>query len=403
MTILEHIKRQFVQQPAESTSRSNTGDIPTNISRPDFKSFEEVYKTSYSHGLEAIYSLETVDLRTVKRIGEPSSVASLPAIPVQKDFQNRNEFTQETSRQCQFDFGTAFSERMDSFVLEEPIQVLGLSKHAERCLLAQGLFRIQDLIKSDLSKFVYLKGMGQGHIDETQHRVKSYVEGLMLYQCTTIDFSAWMRSLFSTFNSKKMYVLLESYQLSHLFTLSPAESVEVRLLTFEKRQEWREEMMMEINLKREQVIAGMHRVVSAFIKPWMVRRHGVATRSEIVERLQRLSDRPVMAELTLDFFSKIYFEGRFAFADWFVTGGDHLFFCDHVVNLKYDAVIDKAKTYFYKGGISYGFAELTQLIAREFAMEWVDYSEEFIEKCLRSSTTFRVRKGDKSRLFVRLA
>ena len=33
------------------------------------KSFEEVYKTSYSHGLESIYRIENIDLKTVRKLG----------------------------------------------------------------------------------------------------------------------------------------------------------------------------------------------------------------------------------------------------------------------------------------------------------------------------------------------
>lgn len=384
MTILENTKRQAVESHK-------------NPPKQEFKSFEEVYKTSYSHGLEAIYSLETIDLRTVKRISDQIPSTS------QETQRTRINPIQDINQQGQFDFGTTFIESMDSFILEEPIKVLGLSRHAERCLYAQGLSMVKDLIKADLSRFVYLKGMGQGHIDEIEQRLKSYLKDIVLYRCSSVDFSAWMRSLFATFSSKKMYVFAEPFQLSHLFTLSPAESVEVRLLTNEKRLEWRQEMMSELVVKRDQLFEGMGRVVSAFIKPWLKRRFGLATSQEMVERLQRLADRPEIVVLTLDFFSALYFDGKFVFGDWFIGSSEQIFFSDEETKRRYDVVIGKAKTYFYKCGLHYGLSELIQLIARECAKEWFDYSEEFIEKCLRLSKNFRVRKGEHSRLIVRLA
>lgn len=383
MTILERAKQASIEGSKRSLQQ-------------DFKSFEEVYKTSYSHGLEAIYSLETIDLRTVKRI-DPFP-QSKPEV-----FKSKNDSVFSDKTQTEFNLGSAFTETMDSFVLEEPIKVLGLSRYAERSLYAQGVSVVQELIKTDLSQYVYLKGMGQGHIDEIEQRLKEYLKDTVLYQCQTIDFSAWVRSLFSTFTTKRMYVLSEPFHLSQLYTLTPAESVEVRLLTYDKRQEWCREMLGELESKRSQLVKGIGRVVAAFIKPWMTRRWGMTTRQEIVERLQRLADKPEIVESTLDFFCFVYFANQFALDDWLINKGDGLYFVDSNTQERYEAVIEKAKTYFYKSGVHYGLFELVQLLAKEFARDWVDHSDEFIEKCLRMSTNFRVRKGENSRIIVRLA
>lgn len=406
MTILENIQRQLGRGP-EATQPEKKSNVvqgkpavgqSSDLSRGDFKSFEEVYKTSYSHGLESIYTIETVDLKTVRRIGGPPvkiipKAAEASCFPLEK-----------VNLQYEFDFGDVFFENMASFVLEEPIQVLGLSKHAEKCLITNGMTNLNDLSNADLNQFIYLKGMGQGHIDEAQQKLNAYLEGHILKQCPFIDFSAWARSvlLFNS-NSKKMFVALEPYQLSDLFVLSPAESVEVRMLTHEKRQEWRQEMMFDFLTERSGVVSSIHKVVEVYLKPWMRRRHGLATQQEIMERMQRLADQPVMAERVLEFFGAVYFDGRFALADNLIQRDDHLFFVDATSHKNYLEVIDKAKTYFYKSNLSYSLPELSHLLLREFAKAWISFSECYIEKCLRCSKCFRVRKGDSGLLTVRLA
>lgn len=378
----------------KSTPNTLTQDNPA---RGSFRSFEDVYRTSYSHGLEAIYHIETVDLRTVRRINDPSATKT-----IQKINKSNAEPERTIERQLEFDFGDCYRESMDSFVLDEPIQVLEISKQAEKCLIENGMACLRKLMKADLSQFVYLKGMGQGHIDEIQQKLNKYIDGRTLYHSPSIDFYAWVRSLVLVYNIKKMHVMLEPFKLSELCILSPAENVEVRRLTTEKRQEWRQEVALELSSTKSQVKANMKKVAEAYILPWMRRRQGFATQQEILERIQRVSFVPQQAQLVFLFFTEMYFEGCFPFSDFLLQNDGDLFFVDEVSLDAFNAVVAKAKTYFYKGGLSYTLAELNGMLMREFALNWQAFPEGFIEKCLRSTSRFSVRKAENG-LTVRLA
>lgn len=386
------IKRDHVDEVSLTTQP------PGNPECGSFPSFEDVFRTSYSHGLEAIYHIETVDLKTVRRINEPSS----PKI-IQKIIKSNPECTQNIERQLEFDFGDGYRESMDSFVLEEPIQVLGVSKYAEKCLNENGMFSLRQLLKADLTRFVYLKGMGQGHIDEIRQKLNEYISDRILYRSPSIDFYAWMRSLILGYNNKKLHVILEPFKLSELCTLSPAEGIEVRRLTAEKRHEWRREIALELNLKKTRVQMDMKKVMDIYILPWMRRRQRFATQQEILERIQRVSVMPVGAQQVFLFFTEVYFESRFPLSNFLLQGEEDLFFIDEESLLAFNTVVEKAKTYFYKSGLRYTLAELTMLLEREFALCWQGFQEGFIEKSLRTCSCFRVRKAESGHFSVRLA
>jgi hypothetical protein len=111
-------------------------------------SFEETYKSSYSHGLEAIYALETVNVRSIRRLQAP------PAQPPPL----RAPCVLPMAPQLEFDFGASFRAWLEPFLLDEPIQVLGLSRHAEKCLLEQRKERLRDLIGCNLRQLIFVKG-----------------------------------------------------------------------------------------------------------------------------------------------------------------------------------------------------------------------------------------------------
>jgi len=388
MTFVENIKTNKVNPDALKKSANAT-------STSEFKSFEDVYKTSYSHGLEAIYNVENVDLKTVRRINTHASESTKNTSSLPKTFL-------EPSTQLEFDFGDAYKGCMDSFMLKEPINVLGLGTHVEKCLFEQGLSTLETLSKADLNKLVYVKGIGQGHIDEVRQKLRSYLEGHTLYGCQVIDLVSWMRSLLAALSRKKVYVALEPFQMADLFSLSPIESVEVRRLTVEKRVEWRNEISPELLKKKDRVQNDLKKIVNIFITPWINRRHGFATKNEILERLQRISLQQTLVPMVVDFFDAVYFSGSFAFGDYLVHTNDELFFVDRRAKEAYQNIIDTALTYFYQGDVYYPLSELVILIFREFAKKWGNYSVEFIEKTLRSSSLFRVRKEACGRLFIRM-
>lgn len=374
--------------------------INKEVLSTDAQTFEQTYKTAYSHGLEAIYTLENVDIKSIRPIGE-SQIVSVQS----KNLPEPLPISIPVDCQPEFDLGSEFCVGIDAFVIKEPIQVLNLSRHAEKCLIESGRKVLGDIIGFNLRELVFLKGMGQGHIDEIQQKLLHYIQGKPLKQCRMIDFASWIRSLVADQDRKKIYVLMQTFELSELFSLTPAESVEVRRLTLEKRQEWIEEMLLlfQTQPKQQSVISDMRKVVDVFFKPWIRQRLGFATNMDLVERLERMSCHPQITLRALSFFSEVYYHFGFPLKDYLHQIDDNLYCADiHVVN-DYNRIVDCAITYFYKPDVCYLLDELISLVEREFSRKWEGFPEGFIERVFRLSSLFNVRKGVHGHLEVSLA
>lgn len=400
MPILKTLKKQInhLVKPSQ--------DIVTNLPHKKnlsaglhSQTFEALYQTAYSHGLEKIYTLENVDLKTVRRLHEPEKVPSKPRekpLPV---------LFFDAPDQPELDLGDEFCERMDPFIKSEPIHVLCLSRHTEKCLLEHGKHVVKDLIDVDLRDFVFLKGMGQGHIDEVKQKLYQYLDGKSLVPSPSIDFASWLRSIVGSFDHKKVYVLLERFELSDLISLTPAESVEVRRLNLEKKLEWIEEIQGVLLSGHISQTLSEHikKLADVFIRPWMRRRGGFAKKSEILERLHQINETPKLTQPILNFFGSVYFHEGFPLEPYLYSIDDNLYASDPFVAESYRTVLKKAASYFYNPAVRYALPELIAFIKREEARRWVGYPEGFIEKSLRLATGFRVRKVFSGHLEICLA
>lgn len=363
------------------------------------KTFEETYKTAYSHGFESIYALENIDLKSIRRIEQPSQEHA----PI--EFQSKIVISQPGSAQLELDLGPEYRCWSVPFLGREPIQVLELSRHAERCLLEHGKSELKDLVQANLRDFVFFKGMGQGHIDEIQQKLRDYLKGRSLQYANAIDYTSWLRSLVGALDRKKVFASLQSYQINDIYSLTPAETVEVGRLTVEKRQEWSQEMheLFRSDSRTKSVIADMGIMADTFIKPWIRRRKGIANLHELNERIQRTSANPGSSLSILHFFSEIYFDNDFPLHRYLHTVENELYCADDATVHDFHLVIKTASSYFYKAYISYNLSELIVLIERELARSWHGFPEGFSEKVLRYSSQFRVRKGPDGALVIRLA
>ena len=120
------------------------------------------------------------------------------------------------------DLGPVLNGYLRPFVTEEPIQSLKLSKHTERCLLDQGLRTIGNLQVSDLSGLVFVKGIGQGHVEEVKERLSDYTRGKATEKARRIDFASWVRTLVGDLETKMAWAILEPLGLSLTsFSLQP--------------------------------------------------------------------------------------------------------------------------------------------------------------------------------------
>lgn len=360
------------------------------------QTFEETYKTSYSHGLEHIYAIETIDIRSVRRLETTPISAPKQEIPAYIAPKR------DKSAQITFDFGHPFTGTVDSFILKEPIQVLALSKHAEKFLLDNEKTLIQDLIGVNLNQYIF-KGIGQGHLDEIQNKLNEYLEKRELYECETVDFAAWMRSLTFAFDRKKCAPALQSFHLEQLLSLTAVDTLEIGRLSEEKKALYHKEMLSYLRNddRKHAFLRDMGLIIDAYVKPWMEKRLGLATKEELIERLLRISDDPSLTERILDFFSVVYFDGQLPFASYLHEVEEGLYCIDSTTT--YQHVINRALSYFYSPTVHYSLSHLVSLLQRECAQQWLSFPEGFLDKVLTHSSFFRVRKTADLGLTIRLS
>lgn len=343
-------------------------------------SFEETYKTAYSHGLESIYKLENVDLKTVRRLAE-NVVEETP----------KNTFSFSYEESDELDLGPGFRKWIPPFLREEPIQVLQLNKVSEKCLCEHGFKTLHDLMTTDLNRLVYVKGMGQGHIDEIKHQLNKYTRSKPLHKAYQIDFVSWIKSLTFDMNLKKVYVLLEKYHLEGLVSLTPMESVEVRKLDKVRKEEIGAEILREIQLKTSHVEARFDGILQTFVIPWMERRFGMATEEEILERLERVSFKPAVAEKALAFFKEVFFEGQFPFHKG-LSCAREIYFAGSYALKAFSQLEQSLDSYFYHPTVYYALDELYRFLTRDYSLKWRRLEEGFFEKTLKLHPHYSVFK-----------
>jgi len=120
--------------------------------------------------------------------------------------------------------------------------------------------------------------------------------------------------------------------------------------------------------------------------PWIEVRGGIATVDEIKERLERTSSQmPFPKESSL------------------IPLEQGVYASDPEVAERYHALISRAQTYFYDPSCRYPFHQLISWLEREFAIEWENYPQSFITKCLISSPRFSLLKTSDHQRALRLS
>lgn len=353
------------------------------------RSFEEVYKTSYSHGLESIYRLETVDLKTVRKLEfvEESSPQSEKK-PSKQDKQDPN-----------FDFGPLFSGYLSSFILKEPIQILKLSRHIEKNLLDEGYKTLFDLSKADFTTLSFVKGMGQGHILELKERLQSALEREDVIKPSTINWASWLRSLVGTLETKMAWALLEGYGLETVFSLTPLESVEIKKLTLERKSDLKDQAKLKVSdsEKVKEVRERLFEIESVMLKPWILSRGGVASEDEILERLALVSTDPKNQKGMMLFLKDFFVDGPFfqlpgerglifsSAESW----GEFCLLETHVLDSLWSDEAEVPFEYLFVG------------ISKKFMLSWKAIDKEFLYKVISLSPRIRRVKHSTGNLHVK--
>ena len=310
----------------------------------------------------------------------------------------------EGPSQLSLDLGKKFRQWVPSFRLDEPIQALELSRHAETSLLSHHKKKIGDLLHTDENAFLHIKGLGQGHIDEVKRKLADYLKGYNVERCFHVDLGGLLRCVVADLDPHQAYLALNPFGLASFVHLTTGQKTELKHLFDNRRREMQQAAKEALANpeKRTLVLNKMELITRAFILPWMRQRHHLASKAELRERLVMLSLDPDASEQIINWLSNTYFENRFPPADSLVSLEQSLYATDQWVREDYEQVLRTTRSYFYHQRISYPLQKLIYLIQKDLSRNWNGLPESFIEKCLWLSPQLRVRKSLDNSLVVRL-
>ncbi|CRX38326.1 DNA-directed RNA polymerase subunit alpha C-terminal domain-containing protein [Estrella lausannensis] len=363
--------------------------------RKEPQSFEVPVTNAYSHGLEEIYQLEQVDVKSIRKMSscQPVYQESIPENPTRM---------LRVSQEMDFGFLPEGRRSIDSFVLDEPVMVLGLSQHVETLFSKMNIVMLRDLMNLDSNTLVHIKGMGQGHIEEVKDKLKKYIDGRPLFGCCMIDYESWVKSLIPSAQRKRAYILLEQFDLSNLISLSPPESVEIRRLSLEQREDWIAEAKELFNTyDRRRFLEGrFSEVIEVFLKPWMVKRFGFSTRLDLLERLERLSVKKGVFHKAHAFFSDVFYTGQSPLEKLMGKKEGDLFFAHDAGFEDFQFVMEAINPYFYKKGVCYPVAQLIDYVEKELSKNWKGFQTGFVKRVIFSCDAFTFSQTPESGLIV---
>ncbi|MCB1114518.1 MAG: hypothetical protein KDK62_07170 [Chlamydiia bacterium] len=355
------------------------------------KSFEEVYQTSYSHGLESIYRLENVDLKSIRKLGgeEISPTKVNPKTLAQ----------QEESSVLELDLGPEFSGYLSSFVLEEPIQTLKLARHIEKTLLDQGVETLKELSSPDLQNLPFIKGLGKGHLHEIQVRVEEKLREKDALKPRSIDILSWIRGLVGDLETKKAWALLEPFGLQEAIALSPIESVEIKKLTEERKRDFIEQAQEKVKSpdRVHKVRNRLFEIETVFLRPWLKQRGGVATQKEVHERLQLISKQPELLEGFLNFL-KAYLISEAMFQ---MPQKEGLFFSNAEEYGEFFLLENRVLGYLWNSEAKVRYDDLVKWISRDLALTWKALSSILLKKTLAFSTKIQREKSPDGEIYIK--
>lgn len=341
----------------------------------DLTSFQEIFTTCYSHGLESIYKLENVDLKSIRKLVIVEEPIQIPA-KIQEEWLDD---------QLSLDLGLFYREWMAPYLNQEPIQVLGLAKPIEKNLIGWGFRTIGNLRQIDIQS---LK-LGQGHIEEVRKRLADYILNKPLIKTKSIDFLSLIKCVCADKEPCKIFVCLEAYGLHEWMNLTPSESMEVKRSS--NKKEWASEMLSLIIPAVKPLFSS---ILETWVKPWMYRRCGIASQEEIEEFLILKSLDPVHAKSALKLFGPVYdslvpMEGSFALSE--------------VVSQEYQRIHKTIKSYFINPKAYYQLEELMTFVAKELAMSYMKVTNEQLLRIFSFSSAFKIYRTSSGVWNVRLS
>jgi hypothetical protein len=355
-------------------------------------------KKNYTHGFEDIYALEKIDVRSIKKVSvlpkEVPSIKTLGNIKKEPDI--------ELDQQITFSF-IAEEKLINNFKLCEPILVLQLSLQAEKRLYEAGLKTINDIYELKKKGFNHLKTLGQGHVDEIDEKLLRYV-GTYQEKKSYIDFSSIIKCLVAPLENKAAFLILNSYKLSHIISITPAERMNVRHIQGLKKQEVLDKAISDLKSVRNNEFAKVvfDQIYNVFIHSWILKRFELVTYDEIIERVLKKSTDSEVALSSIDFLSDYFFNAALPFLNQLIKLDSNLYTPSSKVKNDFNMLKDVAISYFYSPNVFYLLDEFVLLILQELASKWALLDEGFIRKSLHNTSCFIIRKDERGKKIISL-
>lgn len=339
-------------------------------------SFQEVFSNSYSHGLESIYKLENVDLKSIRKLSTLKDPVSSTSSSIRIEEWQEDQFS--------LDLGPFYQGWMTPFVLQEPIQVLQLSKPIEKSLIALGYKNLEQLKAADL----FSLKLGQGHIVDIQVKLKAYFQNKPLEKTSTIDFCSLIKCIFGSSDPCKAYVLLEPHSLHQWIALTPSETMDVKRSSVELKKQWREELLSENEAKTY-----FTSIIETWVKPWMYARDGIATLDELNEYLILRSLDETFAKNFLELFKESIFSSLINLKACFALSKQSA--------NRFRLIEMTGLSYFNQEDAEFSLDHFAKLLANELGLEWHSLTSECIIKVLKISNYFTVYRKIKGEWAIR--
>lgn len=353
--------------------------VQTHTTLTSFASHAAVY----SHGLEAIYALETVDVKSIRKF---SSIQSKILKPALASFPDEYE-----EKQLSFDLGNAFRGWMRPYIGKEPLQVLSLGKHIEKSLLDKHLYLISDLLALNVDDMAALRGLGQGHIEDIKSTLNSYLVGKPREKTTVIDFLSLLKGIFGDLDRRKAFIFLEPYSLAEWISLTPMEKKDVQRLNEETVHGWKQEIagLLQRGDKRLFLEEQFQVLVDTWLKPWIAARGYFASSQALDEALiLRSLDESIATKSLALFRTYLSYENMLPTFEKIVTVNE-----GYLQRLK--KICNMALTYFPTRKNVYQLDQLCLFIHAECLRQWDNIMPHEIEQVLRLYTKFHVFRGEK--------
>lgn len=328
-------------------------------------------KSPYTHGLEKIYALETIDASTVRPMNRSSVEEKKPSLSFV------SHCTQEKDPPLTLDLTDRYRGWIYPLVWSEPIEVLQLCSQAKKAAIEAGatsLFDIKDWRQNPPS------GLGAGHVDEILHRLQEHLKQTPVMWESFDPFSLIRIAL-----AKKpillSYALLTPYGLQDLFPLSRAQQMELR------RQEEKEYRAEPTITEKERMEKVCRELIAVFCLSWMEQRGGIASTTELMECLEITCFRSKYLYPCIQMIEDHFLQKPF-FSVCCQQVQKDLWAADEIFCRKYCFIEELALSYFYQKDVVYSQKELIDWIIQEGCSNWQKLDPLQLERVLELSPFF---------------